>query len=204
MSTLNVNDIMLSIYQYYPRYISYSKDSYQMSTEYSLYKKITNDKLLRETKNTELLTEIKKFVKDYCISIGTQTDYPSLHYSILLHEGHPILDDDEELLISLNGRRLDFELYISLLSNYYYYFTIETTIDMDKTKLMFRVLFDSEILLKERDMISQLQLGLYSLGYEQIKSDIAHIIVPDVETELKYSNEASIFNCLFSDLIDNY
>lgn len=58
---------------------------------------------------------------DNYIKKWRNTDYPSVHFSVLLHKNQVILDDDEELLAVLNGRRLDLEVYVSLLDNCYLY-----------------------------------------------------------------------------------
>ena len=45
---------------------------------------------------------------------------------MLLHKNQPILDDDVELLEALNGKQMDLEIYVSLLTKSYYLYGLET------------------------------------------------------------------------------
>ena len=38
-------------------------------------------------------------------------------------------------------------------------------------------------------------------GYHEITNEIANTIIEDVETELRSKGKATVFNCLFTDLI---
>jgi hypothetical protein len=174
-----------------------------MSAEHSKLTGIVNDASKRARKDQELFPCFTECADTYCVTQKLQEGYPSIQYSVLLHENQPLLDDDEELLIALGGRRLDVEFYVSLLGDYYYYFAVETIKDAGG-QLRFNVLADDQIPFENMKLITSLKSKLSSLGYKLLERSIAYEIVPNVETELKYTGEVTIFSCLFSDMLTKY
>jgi len=176
---------------------------YQMSAEHSKFTGIVNDTSKRTRKNRELFPCFIECADGYCVTQKLQEGYPSLQYSILLHKNQPLLDDDEELLIALGGRRIDVEFYISLLGDYYYYFAVETTKDAGG-QLRFNILANDQIPFENMKLITSIKSKLSSLGHKLLEHNIAHEVLPNVETELKYAGEATIFSCMFSDMLTKY
>lgn len=114
----------------------------------------------------------------------------------MLHDNQSILDDDNELLYALSGRRLDLEIYVSLISNYYYFFIIETKFLNNKLSFNYHEV-------KEFISVNQaehLDKKFNFMGYIRLERNIASLDVPNVETELLYAGEIKVFNCLFSDM----
>ena len=190
-------NILQIIYKYYPQNCEYLTNLYKKSEEYLQYENIVNNSELRENLHDKFLQVLKSVFTDYYINIWSNKDYPSLHFSVLLHKNQPILDDDEELLDALNGIRLDLEIYFSFLSNYFYTFIIKTSKSMESSDWQFS-LQDEEYLIKNE--IYSLTNACKTLGYQKLDYHTAHTIVPNVETELLYEGEVKIFNCLFTDL----
>lgn len=71
--------------------------------------------------------DISLIFKDYAVVDWSNIEeYPCYEFVTLLHKNQPILDDDTELMIQLNGLRTDLFLYISSVSDYYCYYIRET------------------------------------------------------------------------------
>lgn len=207
MSTPEFNELLYLVYRYYPKRCSYVNDNYKTSTEYLRYMNIVGDLAMRRRKSEYILLNITKCIDGYCVLQREHSDnsnYPSIHYTILLHKNHPLLDDDVALIHSLNGRRIDLELYFSLLGNYCYYYIIETVGGVDTFTWKFSILKDEQLPLQERKLIALLCSKMVSLGYKLINDELAHKLVPEVETELTNSGDATLFNCLFTDMETRY
>lgn len=188
------------IYFYYPQNCEYGSTAYKKSNEYLRLKEKINDSGLRSSLKKKTLTNIKlAFPKNY-IRKFTRKDYPSIHYSVLLHKNQPILDDDEELLVALNGRRLDLEIYVSFLGNYFYTFVVETIKPSNEKNLKFSILNENSISYTEE--LSSLTNNFLSLGFIKLNREIAHEFVPNIKLECQ--DEAKVFHCIFTDLVNNY
>lgn len=194
----NYRKIIENINLYYPKNCSYEDKVYKNTEEYKRYKTVMKDMKLRDKVNKKVYEIMQYAFPDNYIKEWRNTDYPSVHFSVLLHKNQPILDDDQELLAVLNGRRLDLEVYVSLLDNCYYIYVIETLKRFDSNKWDFHC-YDAEEFVNENEMkILTNKLSLEWLS--KIDRSIAHKIVPDIETELHYKGEVKVFHCLFSDI----
>lgn len=200
MENNNFNEIYQIIYYYYPHQYAYSSVEYQNSEQYKRLKKVINNYEQRIRMDKEIYGCLDTNFQYNYVKKWASVDYPSIHYTILLHKNQPILDDDEELLDVLNNKRLDLDIYISLLGNYYYSFIVETT-RKENGKLSFACYQDD---LFTSDYSKILNQCMNQLGYYRLNSKIVHCQVEDVNTELKDSSETTIFHCLFSDLESNY
>ena len=196
------SELMDLIHSYYPQNCKYMSNAYKKSNEYLKLKEKINDLGLRSRLDKKILANIKlAFPKNY-IKKWTRKDYPSIHYSVLLHKNQPILDDDEELLVALNGRRLDLEVYVSLLDDYLYTFVVETIKLPNEKDLKFSII--NEDSMPNTEELSSLVNNLLSLGFIKLNSEIAHELVPNIETESLYQGEVRIFHCIFTDLVNNF
>ena len=207
MSTSDKNELLSLIYHYYPRRCSFGSHEYETSDEYSRYMNIINDVTMRKKINNKIFPEIAKCADGYCVMLRKHSDYscyPGIQYTMLLHKNKPIMDDDVDLILSLNGRRLDLELYFSLLEDYFYYYIIETVGGKDTLAWSFSVLTNEQIPHQERELIDTLCSKAFSLGFKLLPRNLARVVVPEVETELIDSDEVTIFNCLFSGMDTHY
>ena len=200
MVTSNLDELYQLIYYYYPLRCAYSSVEYQNSEKFKRLKKVINNNEQRIKLDKVIYCCLDTTFQNNYVKKWTSVDYPSIHYTILLHKNQPILDDDEELLDVLNNRRLDLDIYISLLSNYYYSFVVETTRE-DNGKLSF-ICYQDDLFTPDYSKI--LNKCMKKLGYCKLDSKIVHCQVEDVNTELKDTSETTIFHCLFSDLESNY
>ncbi|HEY9062030.1 MAG TPA: hypothetical protein VIO64_16220 [Pseudobacteroides sp.] len=197
-----VNNLIELIYTFYPQNCRYSSNYYKKSIEHNKYIDV-----LKNSKRRRLLSEkcyeiIKSVFFENYITKWTNTEYPSIHFSALLHKNQPILDDDLELLNVLNGRRIDLEIYISLLGDYFYTYIVETRKSLLNDDLQFNYYDEKEFL--ESSQINNLNNKLFSIGFTKLDKSIVSINVPNIETELLYEGEVKIFNALFSDVNRNF
>ncbi|NLF41559.1 MAG: hypothetical protein GX587_02575 [Bacteroidales bacterium] len=177
-------------------------NQYKNSIEYRKYVGVLKNSKCRIQLTEKCYSILKSEFYDYYITKWTNTEYPSVHFSVLLHKNQPILDDDEELLLALNGRRLDLEIYFSLLGNYFYSYVIETKRNLLNNELQFEYYDENEFL--EESQITGIKNKLLNVGFTKLNKSIVCINVPDIETELLYEGEVRIFNALFSDVKRNF
>ena len=141
-----INELIKLIYTYYPQKCSYLSIEYKNSIEHRKYNEVVKNKKCRIQLIDNCYSILKSVFCDYYITKWTNTEYPSVHFSVLLHKNQPILDDDDELLLALNCRRLDLEVYISLLGNYFYTYVIETRKCLPNHELEFSYYDEKEFL----------------------------------------------------------
>lgn len=91
-------ELIKLIYSFYPQNCSFDEDRYQNSTEYSRYIKRINNINIRNRVSNDIYNEIELVLPQNYIADWKNKDYPSKHFSILLHKGQDILDDDEDYL----------------------------------------------------------------------------------------------------------
>lgn len=199
MANSNLEELYQIIYRYYPRHCDYSSGEYQKSEQYIRLKDILENYKQWIRKDKLMYSNLDAAFPNNYIKKWTSVDYPSIHYTILLHENQPLMDDDEILLEILNNRRLDLEVYISLLGNYYYAFVCE--MKKEHEKLSFAC-YQDDIFTPE--YAAKLSKCMNQLGYCRLDSATVHCRVPDVNTDLKDADETTIFQCLFSDLESFY
>jgi len=200
MENSNLDELYHLIYNYYPRQFEYSSAEYQNSEQYKRLRSVLSNNAQWIKKDKLLYDCLDAAFQTNYLKKWTSIDYPSIHYMLLLHENQPIMDDDEELLDVLNGRRLDLEIYISLLGNYYYSFVVEMIRNDDnKLSLMF---YQDDLFAPDYSKI--LIKCMEQLGYCRLDSETVHRRVTDINAELKDCTETTIFHCLFSDLESYY
>ena len=189
---MNLDDINSIIYNFYSKHCEYGSKFYIKTKEYKKYLKC----IRKNIKYKNLEKTIEKVLKNYYLKTWSKKDEAGIHFSILLHEGQDILDDDVELLESLGGRRLDLEVYISKLTKVYYLYIMETIYMNDEWT--FKV-FDVDKII-DKELIIDLENVFNQQGYFELTRDLVNEIVPEIETELHYEGEVKVFHCLFSDL----
>ena len=174
----NYRTIIEKINMYYPKNCSYDDKVYKNTKEYIRYKTVVNDIRLRDKVNKKIYEIMQSVFPSNYIKQWTHTEeYPSVHFSVLLHKNQPILDDDE-LLAVLNGRRLDLEVYVSLLDNYYYIYALETLKHVDRNEWKFNC-YDAGEFVSEEEM-ELLTNKLSFADFSRIDKNIAHKIVPGI------------------------
>lgn len=96
-----MNNIKEHIYQFYPEKCEFDSEQYKNSSEYKTYLKVIKDNKKRETLRTLVLEMLQLVFKKNCIIYREpgEIEPHSVHYTILLHENQPLLDDDEELVL---------------------------------------------------------------------------------------------------------
>lgn len=121
-------------------------------------------------------------------------------FKILLCENQKILDDDIILIKELNGVRMDLRIFISAVAPYYYMFTEETKYDESDNKWQFITVEKTDE--KTEELVKKIDCCMKKRNYEKLTPTIVKTTVPGIETELKESGQATVFDCLFTDMVD--
>ena len=192
-----IEEILNIIYSYYPKDVSFNDIKYKLSVQYcnSMKKKSehTTNTLIKKDIYSTLINALKGY------EIIDWTDLSSsfcYEFRILLHKNVKILDDDIKLIKMLKGKRLDILLYVSILSNYFYFDINETKYINNKWEFRYINKLPIEI----EYLTSIINQCLISLGYYGLTSDIVHTYVDHIETEYKDKGKVTVFDCLFTDL----
>ena len=207
MKDIEINELLSLVYHYYPKRCAFESREYQTSSEYSRYLSTVMDLTKRTEIDKMIFPHIAECATGYNVLLREHSNYenyPCIEYSVLLHKNHLILDDDVDLILSLGGKRLDLELSFSLLGNYFYYILNETVGGKDTLAWSFSVLTDEQLPHEEKMLIKVLCSKAVSLGFKLLSSNLAHTVVPEVATECINSGEATIYNCLFTDMKTHY
>ena len=191
--------------KYYPKECAFTERTYQNSIEFKNYKKVIDNLILREEKDEKYYDLISSVFSEYYVKRWTNATYPSFQYSILLHKNQPILDDDIELMRKLNGKRLNLEIFISRISNYYYMYTSKDMFCNNNDKKWKFYSYDETYVL-EKKYIDYFDKEMKKMGMIKLNREMVHIKVPFIETELLPipNHDVEIFNCLFSDMVIDY
>lgn len=195
-----VDELLKKIDLYFPKNLSYEDPKYHSSSQIARLLKRREEYLHNELFTHHMNKSLKQVFKGYEVVDWTNLEsYNGYEYRILLHHNQPILDDDIELMQKLGGKRLDLFLFISILNKNYYFFVNETILENNASEWIFRYVLQYN---KEIQCLIEEMRYLFSMeGYHEITTEIANIIIEDVETELKSKGKVTVFNCLFTDLI---
>lgn len=193
---MKYTSIFDSIYKFYPRKCKYDSEQYQNSKEYIKYLEILTDIKQRRNVSEMSYDIVESVFSKYYIKSWTNSEQPSIHYSILLHENQPILDDDIKLLKKLKGKRIDLEIYVSLLTKKYYVYAMETK---NRGKIWEFNVYDFSLIVDKEKMYKLFKM-FSEKGYSRLTRSCVNEIVPLIETELHYEGEVKVFHCLFSEL----
>lgn len=189
---MNKNYLLRNIYHYYP-FIYEINDT---SKDNLRIKKI-NSKLIYKK---ELLKHMENLADSYAVVDWTDNESCCYEFKILLHKNIPILDDDKILIKKLHGTRKDLRIFISVLEACYYLFEEKTTYSEAEDKWDFTIINShswecQKLIQKINDYLSQ-------NGYMELSDSEVQTLVPDVETHYKEAGKATIFDCLFTDLVN--
>lgn len=184
--------LLEDIYKHYPNCLHTDLNN----KSFFLQQKIREKGLF---KNQKMFLDLKNRFSEYSIIDWTDETACCYEFKILLQPDQDILDDDIFLIQSLNGKRYDLRVFISILEPYYYLFVEETIYLKETNKWLFKTITNYPKETKE--LIVDLEQYLFSKGYRQLSDNDIKIIVPNVETELKEINKTTVFDCLFTDLV---
>ncbi len=180
------------IYKYYP--LIYEESG---SNKVKMRKSKTDQKIMYKD---ALITRIIAIAKGYEVVDWTDDEACCYEFKILLHKDTPLLDDDKMLIKSLNGKRNDLRIFISVLEPYYYMF-IEKTLYFeleDKWEFTTEENNISEYEKLKEEIVSYLCKN----GYIGLSPSDVLLPVPKVETTYKEVDNVTVFDCLFTDLVD--
>ena len=192
--------ILEKIYKYYPKNKNFDSEEYQSSDEYLKQQKKRKEALENIEYKHYLEEKLKIIFKNFIVSDWTDlTAYNCYEYRVLLHKNQSILDDDIELMSILKNERLDLFIFVSILEKYYYVQFNKSKYEPESDKWKFEVLKKHHEGSKKE--LKKLNDFLSSEGYTELKDGIIRKKVKDVGTELKNIGKATIFSCLFTDII---
>lgn len=202
------DDIVNTIYKFYPKNIPFNDKRYKKSREYKNLLIYKNNALLDIKFRQHLKEKLENIFIDYVVSdfIDLKND-TSYCYHILMHKNQSILDDDINLIKSLDGIKYELIFVLSYLNNYFYYYILETRFNFYLKKWSFRDKFNDRDSIQIENQFFQLDEMrkfnnfLSENKYYFIPDNFVNLIIEDIETELCDFGETKIYNALFSDLI---
>ncbi|SMB93718.1 hypothetical protein SAMN00017405_0083 [Desulfonispora thiosulfatigenes DSM 11270] len=150
-----------------------------------------------------ILKKIQNLIPEFKVIDWTDLeDTRCYEFRILLNKVENILDDDNDLLKVLGGKRQDLYLFISRIANYYYMYIEDTEFNEDTGELKFtkNISFDKYSL----DIKNKLEMLMNDLGYIRLDDEVAKTVILNVETEYLEKNKVKIFNCLFTEFDELY
>jgi hypothetical protein len=191
-----LDKIYRDIYKYYPAHIQYDTEAYRNSEQSKRrYLKI-DDKAKQEQAKNAILRGLYNAMPNYNIIDWTVEKSCCYELKVLLHENQPILDDDIKLIQVLGGLRNDLRIFISILEPFYFMFLETTQYDVNIQEWK----FESNYLNRDNDIVSSYRNYL-NQGYELLEYKKVTTVVNDIATELKNIGEATVFDCMFTDLV---
>lgn len=110
------------------------------------------------------------------------------------------MDDDKQLMLSLNGYRVDFRIFISVLGPFYFYYINETYYDPVTNNWSFAIGKDYSPDPEIEERISLIQLMMQEKGYTLITEEQANRILLDIDTEYIEKGSCRVFDCLFTQI----
>lgn len=184
---------------YYPKNMKFSSKAYKSSIEYIRANEKRNNAKNDIRKINYFFDNLKKIFKQYEVLNWINFDYCNCYeYIILLHKNQPILDDDTDLMEKLGGKRLDLHLYISVLEKYYYFSIEETELEFETNEWKFNTIPNYPISIEKE--VDKLNDFFAYENYYNLKFELVNEKVDNIETELKYKGETTVFDCIFTDL----
>lgn len=208
MKNASYGDIVNTIYKFYPKNIPFNGRQYKKSREYKDLLICRNNALLDEKFRQYLKKKLENIFIDYVVSdfvdLNNDTSY---RYHILMHKNQPILDDDINLIKSLDGIKYELIFVLSCLDNYCYYYIVENRFNFYLKKWNFRDKFKNRDFVEienqflQSDEIRKFNNFLSENNYYFISDNFINLIIEDIETELCDFGETKIYSALFSDLL---
>lgn len=189
---LNNRNILEMIYKYYP-----------LAAEESGIEKVKMrmDKIQKKSiYKKDLINNVITIARDYEVVDWTDAEACCYEFKILLHKYTPILDDDRILIKKLNGKRNDLRIFISVLEPCYYMFEEKTSYCESEDQWKFRTEeSDTDGI---RELKEAMKTFLRKSGYAELSHSDVLIPVFGIETLYKEAGQATVFDCLFTDLVN--
>jgi len=180
-------------------YSSYSETSVKKLEKKALRKVVASSKSAEE--KDMYLEELKRVFDGYAVKDWVDEEACCYEFHVLLHHNQDLLDDDVNLIKELGGIRYDLLVYISTLAPYCFFY-IDKTQYTDEGKWFFSVVdnYSDEM----KSIVKSATSFFENKGYRIVSADLACKIIPDIESQYKSLGSFSIFNGLFSDLLNHY
>ena len=189
---MNNPSILEKIYKYYP--LVHEKSC---SNKVKMRKNKIDQKIIYKN---ELITRIITIAKGYKVVDWTDDEACCYEFRILLHKNTTLLDDDKMLIKNLNGERKDLRIFISVLEPYYYMFIEKTSYFESQDKWEFTT---EETNVSEYEKLKEKIISyLCQNGYIGLSHSDVLMPVPKVETTYKENDNVTVFDCLFTDLVN--
>ena len=186
--------LLEDIYKYYS---IDSNDNVCINSKHCLRQaKINKKGLFKEQK---IFQEIIGSLNEYTIIDWTDENACCYEIKILLHKNQDILDDDKRLINALGGVRRDVRVFISILEPYYYLFLEETKYIEKNEQWLFETI--KEPAQEFIEVIRKIDNCLLKSGYKKLQDNDVKVILPGIGTELKELGKATVFDCLFTDVV---
>lgn len=184
---MKISSIHQSIYDFYPKHISYNRKkgkSYKKTKEYKAFIKKRKKAIKNQQQIEVFREELQNLLELEVVNFSNLKDDVSYRYHCLLQAC------DKSTTLELVD-------VISYLDLYYCYFFIESSeyelqdsLENPKIQEKYQKFY--------QEKLEKLDLFFLQKGYHCVKNPME--IVDYIETELKDRGEAKVYDCLFSDL----
>lgn len=184
---MKISSILQSIYDFYPKHISYNRKkgkSYKKTKEYKAFIK----KRKKAMKNYQ---QIEIFREELQNILGLEVANFSNLRNDVSYRYHCLLQTCDK------GTTLKFVVVISYLDLYYcYFFTksseykVQDSLEDPKIQEKYQKIY--------QEKLEKLDLFFLQKGYRCVKNPMENVNY--IETELKNRGEVKVYDCLFSDL----
>lgn len=195
--SIRIEQLKECVYQYFPHNVEWGTESYLNSGQHKQFL-IKTKEFKHSGLETSFLNALKEMLPEYAVKDWTCfEEYNDIEIKILLHKGLSYLDDDTELLKAVGGKQRELMLFISPLGQYYFW-RIQAT-----TNTPYGLSFAEQFSAGEEDttIVDKIEHFFDTKGYAKVTAEQAVVVLPDIATELKDLGTATIYDCLFNDLI---
>ena len=193
-----LSEIQQTIDTYYQTDISSDRAAYFATSEYF---RLRQARAKGEADNQdwlEILAQIKQLSPDYNLrDITNLADNSCYEAELLLHKNISFSEDYKAMALAVGGTRLVLRLLVTVLAPYYHLYIEGMSYDATSNRYDFHAVTSNT----HAEIVQHAKQIVEAQGYHFLEREILETIMPDLSTEYHGAGEASIFRCLFGDLV---
>ena len=207
-------EVLETIYEYYPRNVSYNERKKYESLPQAERLRQAKKMAIKDKNTKENLSTLMKdiFSPQYALKdcVDLRNDVSYLYY-VLLHKNQEPLDFDTDLAIALGGCFYQLEVVISYLAKYYFYFVSFSKHNAEakesENAWIFRDIFcDCEFEKVQNKFIDipqvkMLDERLEKMGFSFVPKEILTHHLEDIETQCSNFGQTLVYDCIFSNVL---
>jgi hypothetical protein len=195
----DLSEIQRIIYTYYQANIPSEQAAYFITPEYFRLRQARAKAEANNQDWLEILAQIRQLSPTYSLrDITNLADNSCYEAELLLHKNLTFSEDYRTMILATGGTtRLVLRLLISVLAPYYHLYIEGLSYDAGSNRYDFRAVISKE----HAAIVQQAHQIVQARGYNLLERDILERVMPELSTEYHGAGEASIFRCLFGDLV---